>query len=66
MNPEEAVKAFMLSGAEQAVAHHWGTFQLTNEALRRPPDDLQKALQENAIAPERFLTLRPGEVLMCP
>lgn len=66
MNPEEAVKAFMLSGAEQAVAHHWGTFQLTNEALHRPPDDLQKALQENAIAPEQFLTLRPGEVLTCP
>lgn len=66
MNPEEAVKAFRLSGAEQAVAHHWGTFQLTNEALHRPPADLEKALRENAIAPERFLALKPGEVLTCP
>lgn len=66
MNPEEAVKAFMLSGAEQAVAHHWGTFQLTNEALHRPPNDLLNALQQNNIPPDRFLTLRPGEVLTCP
>lgn len=66
MNPEEAVKAFMLSGAEQAVAHHWGTFQLTNEALHRPPEDLEKALREYAISSDRFLALKPGEVLTCP
>ena len=31
MNPDDAVKAFQLCGAEQALGHHWGTFQLTTE-----------------------------------
>jgi L-ascorbate metabolism protein UlaG (beta-lactamase superfamily) len=31
MNPAEAVEAFQLCGARQAVAHHWVTFQLTDE-----------------------------------
>ena len=30
MNPVEAVQAFIDSGAEIALAHHHGTFQLTD------------------------------------
>ena len=31
MNPEEATKVFAELGAEAAIGHHWGTFNLTNE-----------------------------------
>ena len=35
MNPEEAVNAFLDCGAEVALAHHHGTFQLTDEEIGR-------------------------------
>ncbi len=63
MNPEEAVRAFIASGAERAVAHHWGTFQLTNEVVTAPPNDLREALQIHGIAEHRFTVLKPGEAL---
>ena len=36
MNPAEAVQALIDSGAETALAHHFGTFQLTDEAIDAP------------------------------
>ena len=36
MNPAEAVQAFVDCGAERALGHHWGTFQLTDEAIDAP------------------------------
>ena len=63
MNPDEAVRAFIASGAERAVAHHWGTFQLTNEGVTVPPEDLRKALDQYGISEDRFAVLRPGEAL---
>jgi L-ascorbate metabolism protein UlaG (beta-lactamase superfamily) len=62
MNPAEAVKAFELCGAENAIAHHWGTFQLSDEAIEDPPEALRKALSEAGIEAARFRILRPGEV----
>ena len=63
MNPDEAVRAFISSGAQRAVAHHWGTFQLTHEGVTAPPEDLRKALKAHGVIEERFAVLRPGEVL---
>jgi L-ascorbate metabolism protein UlaG (beta-lactamase superfamily) len=63
MNPEEAVRAFVASGAQRAIAHHWGTFQLTHEGVTAPPEALEEALKAHNIAKERFAVLRPGEVL---
>lgn len=62
MNPEEAVRAFLDSGAEMALAHHHGTFQLTNEAIDAPVTALAAALAEQGIAAERFRVLKPGQV----
>jgi L-ascorbate metabolism protein UlaG (beta-lactamase superfamily) len=62
MNPSEAVAAFLDTGAELALAHHHGTFQLTNEAIEAPVRALEAARRDAAIAPERFRVLRPGEV----
>jgi L-ascorbate metabolism protein UlaG (beta-lactamase superfamily) len=63
MNPEEAVQAFVDCGAELALASHFGTFQLTDEAIDAPVVALGKALAATGIAPERFRALRPGEVM---
>src|SRR5690606_15652638 len=62
MNPEDAVRAFQILEAEQALGHHWGTFRLTDEGVEEPPQDLSTALQVAEIPPERFPALRPGEV----
>ncbi len=62
VNPAEAVQALIDCGAESALGHHYGTFQLTDEAIDAPLHALADALKVAGISPERFRTLRPGEV----
>jgi len=62
MNPAEAVQAFDDCGAELGLAHHFGTFQLTDEPIDAPPRALADALAGAGISAERFRTLRPGQV----
>jgi L-ascorbate metabolism protein UlaG (beta-lactamase superfamily) len=62
MNPAESVQAFIDCGAELALAHHYGTFQLTDEAIDAPVLALADALKVTGIPVERFRALRPGEV----
>jgi L-ascorbate metabolism protein UlaG (beta-lactamase superfamily) len=62
MNPADAVAAFELLGAKQALGHHWGTFKLTNEGIERPAQDLRLALADKGIDPARFVAARPGAV----
>ncbi len=63
MNPSDAVKALADCGAEQALAHHYGTFQLTDEAIDAPVVALHAALDEAKIPHERFVALKPGQVV---
>jgi L-ascorbate metabolism protein UlaG (beta-lactamase superfamily) len=63
MNPEEAVSALRDCGAELALAHHHGTFQLTDEAIDAPVEALAAALAKADITPDRFRVLKPGQVL---
>jgi L-ascorbate metabolism protein UlaG (beta-lactamase superfamily) len=62
MNPAEAVRAFRACGAEFALGHHYGTFQLTDEAIDAPERALEAARVDAEIEPERFRLLKPGEV----
>src|SRR5262249_30758194 len=62
MNPQEAVQAFVDCGAELALGHHYGTFQLTDEPIDAPTLALPQALAGAKIAPERFRVLKPGQV----
>ena len=62
MNPAEAVQAFIDCGAELALGHHFGTFQLTDEAIDAPLLVLAEALAAAGIPPARFRTLRAGQV----
>lgn len=61
MNPAEAVQAHRDIGAQQSVAMHWGTFQLTDEGRDEPVAALATALQEAHIPAEQFRALNPGE-----
>lgn len=62
INPDEAVAIMKECGAQEAMAHHWGTFQLTDEPVDEPPQLLAKALERETIKTERFRVLRPGEI----
>ena len=62
MNPADAVKALADCGAEQALAHHHGTFQLTDEPIDAPVTALGQALDEAKIPREKFVALKPGQV----
>ena len=46
--------------AREALAHHWGTFQLTDEPVDEPPEMLAKALEREKIEAKRFRVVRPG------
>ncbi|NVN85797.1 MAG: MBL fold metallo-hydrolase [Rhodopseudomonas sp.] len=63
MNPSDAVKALEDCGAEQALAHHHATFQLTDEAIDAPLKALHAALDHANIPRERFAALQPGQVM---
>jgi L-ascorbate metabolism protein UlaG (beta-lactamase superfamily) len=61
MNPEEAVRALQDCGAEQALAYHFGTFQLADEAIGAPRAELAAALRTANIAAEKFRAFDPGQ-----
>jgi L-ascorbate metabolism protein UlaG (beta-lactamase superfamily) len=63
VNPEEAVQIFQDCKATRAIGHHWGTFQLTNEAIEQPPKDLEIALKKAGLSPGQFTAFRPGQTL---
>ena len=61
INPLEAVQAFQDLGAAQAIGIHWGTFELTDEALDQPPIALAAAKQQLGVVDEAFFLLRIGQ-----
>ena len=66
VDPDEAVRIFQDCGAAYALAHHWGTFQLTSEPIDAPPERLAAALAAAGIATGRFRVQRPGEAFDVP
>lgn len=63
MNPDDAVKAFAALGARRFVAMHWGTFKLTDEDLREPPQLLREIWQQQRRAPSQPEIPAIGETL---
>ena len=61
MNPAEAVRAHRDLGSRQSIGMHFGTFQLTTEAIDQPRIDLKVALAESDIPESEFVTLQEGE-----
>jgi N-acyl-phosphatidylethanolamine-hydrolysing phospholipase D len=62
LNPAEAVRVFQETRCRRAVAMHWGTFQLTDEALGEPPLFLARELQKKSLAADTFAAGRVGEI----
>lgn len=60
-NPDEAVQGHKLMQAKVSIGHHWGTFQLTNEAIEAPMEALALARSQHGLNDDEFVTLRPGE-----
>lgn len=61
MNPDEAVRAHVALGARQSIGMHFGTFQLTDEAIDAPLHELATARTAHGVAPADFATLEFGE-----
>lgn len=60
-NPEEAVLIHQDLQSKLSIGMHFGTFQLSAEAMEQPVIDLQTAMQKHHIAPADFITLQEGE-----
>ena len=61
MNPAEAVQAHSALGARRSVGMHFGTFQLTDEAIDAPLEALAAARREAGIDDATFATHGFGE-----
>ena len=66
VNPEEAVRIHQDLGAKRSLGIHWGTFQLTDEALDEPPRKLAEALQAQGLGAQEFSVTAIGETLRLP
>jgi L-ascorbate metabolism protein UlaG (beta-lactamase superfamily) len=66
MNPAEAVRAHQDLRSRQSIGMHFGTFQLTAEAIDQPQADLKRALSESGIPESEFVTLHEGETRIYP
>jgi L-ascorbate metabolism protein UlaG (beta-lactamase superfamily) len=61
MNPDEAVQAHLALGAARSVGMHFGTFQLTDEAIDAPLHALAAARTAHGLAQQDFDTHGFGE-----
>jgi len=61
MNPEEAIQAALDLGTSTAVGMHYGTFDLTEEALDEPPRRFHAEATRRALEPVDAWTLDIGE-----
>jgi N-acyl-phosphatidylethanolamine-hydrolysing phospholipase D len=63
LDPEDAVRVFLDTRCRRALAMHWGTFRLTDEALGEPPLLLERALREKKIPAASFTAGMIGRIV---
>lgn len=61
LNPEEAVQAHIDLESKFSIGTHFGTYQLTDESVDAPVNDLKDALRKKSISPTKFVSPKPGE-----
>jgi L-ascorbate metabolism protein UlaG (beta-lactamase superfamily) len=59
-NPDDAVKTHLDLQSKQSVACHFGTFQLTAEAIDAPPRELHAALLAHHVPEKAFVVPKVG------
>ncbi len=60
IGPVEAVDVFQRLHAANALAIHWGTFQLASEGVNEAPQLLARTLRARGIPAGRFRAPEPG------
>ena len=60
MDPKESIQAFHDLGAAHFVGMHWGTFDLSDEAIDAGPDQLRQEIVRHPLEEHRFHILWPG------
>ena len=63
VNPPEAIQVALDLESKRNFGMHWGTFQLTDEAIMEPPELLKQSLKELGLSEEFFRVLKPGQVV---
>lgn len=64
MNPEEAVQVHLELHSLQSIGSHFGTFQLTNEAIDAPPKALEESMNQHGLPREQFLVPEVGQTFV--
>lgn len=63
IDPKEAVQIHKDLHARQSVGVHWGTFELTDEAIDEPPRLLKEEVRHAGLPENSFITLEHGQTL---
>lgn len=66
MNPEDAVKAHLDLQSRQSLAIHHRMFQLTDEGMFEPAQDLTIALDTYQVGADQFICLDEGQSINIP
>jgi N-acyl-phosphatidylethanolamine-hydrolysing phospholipase D len=66
VNVQEAVKIHQDLGARRSLGVHWGTFELTDEALDEPPRQLVVERAAASLAEDEFFVLAIGQTRRIP
>lgn len=64
MDPEEGLQAHRDLRARRSIAMHFGTFQLTDEAIDEPGIRLRSAMRPAEVAEDTFHVPGPGETIV--
>jgi N-acyl-phosphatidylethanolamine-hydrolysing phospholipase D len=66
VNVEEALRIHADVGAKRSLGVHWGTFELTDEALDEPPRVLAEQRRAQGLPDDAFVVTAIGETLRIP
>lgn len=66
VNAQEAVKIHQDLAAQRSLGVHWGTFELTDEALDEPPRSLAAERRSAGVPDDDFFVLAIGETRRLP
>ncbi len=66
VNVEEAINIHVDLGARRSLGVHWGTFELTDEALDEPPRQLSAQRPARGLTEDEFFTLAIGGTRRLP
>ncbi len=64
MDPQQSVTLYQQLNAPQVIPIHWGVFELADESLDEPPQQLKLALSSAGIDQHRFRPIKIGERIL--